>query len=283
MSLDNAEQIAYWSGSGGAEWAALAARMDRELDRLGILAMDALAPVAGAAVLDVGCGPGSTTIELARRAGPSGRALGVDLSGALLEIARQRAAGSGLGNVHFVQADAQDMRAVRTFDVAFSRFGVMFFASPVAAFASLRRCLRPGGRLGFVCWQSHAANPWFGAASAAANAAADVPPSSPPADPAGPGPFAFADPDRIHQVLAEAGWTGARLRPEIDELVLDEAAVEERVASVTEPEPAAASLDAAQDAGREQAALRAREALLAFRRDGAVRFRRAVWVVTARA
>jgi ubiquinone/menaquinone biosynthesis C-methylase UbiE len=281
VSLDNAEQISYWSGAGGAAWAASAARMDRELDRLGALALDALAPAGGSAVLDVGCGAGSTTIELARQVGPYGRALGVDVSGTLLGIARRRAAGCGLDNVHFVQADAQDMVVGRPFDALFSRFGVMFFAGPVAAFASLRRRTGPGGGLGFVCWQSLADNPWFGAASSAANAAAGVEPSL--TDRAGPGAFAFADPGRLRQVLRESGWADVQLRPEVDELVLDEAAIEERVASVLQHGPAAAVLEAASAAVRERAARQVREALMAFRRDGAVRFRRAVWVVTARA
>jgi SAM-dependent methyltransferase len=279
VSADNAEQIAYWSGSGGAAWAASAARMDRELDRLGRLAMDALGPAPGSAVLDVGCGTGATTIELARRVGPAGRVVGVDVSGTLLEIARRRAGASGLGNLRFVRADAQHLTARTPFDAVFSRFGVMFFADPVAAFAQLRGCTSPGGQLGFVCWQQLADNPWFSAASAALTGAAGG--QSPP-DPCEPGPFAFADGTRIRQILTGAGWREVRVRRQVDELALDDATVQDRVAFAVHRGPAAAALADASAAERAQAAARVRAALQAFERAGAVRFRRAVWVVTAR-
>jgi SAM-dependent methyltransferase len=288
VSIDNAQQIAYWNGGGGASWAAAGARMDRELERLGALAMDALAPAVGSSVLDVGCGAGTTTLELAGRVGPSGRVVGLDVSATLLAVARRRAVSRGRGNVRFVRADAQDVALRVSFDAVFSRFGVMFFADPVAAFASLRVVASPGGRLGFVCWQSRADNPWFSAASMALDGMAEVE-LPPPADPAGPGPFAFADPGRVEAILRGAGWRDAGVRPETDELVLDEAALAQRIAFAVEQGPGAAALAAAGGSVRAQAALRAqaaqrvRAALLAFQRDGAVRFRRAVWVVTARA
>jgi SAM-dependent methyltransferase len=281
VSIDNAEQIAYWNGAGGASWAAAAARMDRELDRLGKMAMDALAPSAGSSVLDVGCGPGTTTVELAGRVGPRGRVLGLDVSGPLLEIARRRAAVSGCGNVRFVQADAQDIALRASFDTVFSRFGVMFFTNPAAAFASLRAAARPGGRLGFVCWQRRADNPWFSAGRAAldAAAAAQAPPTAADGE---PGPFAFADSGRVSRILRAAGWRDVQARPAADQLVLDETMVAERVAFAVGQGPAAAVLAAAGDSARAQAARRVRAALRAFERDGAVRFDRAVWVVTAR-
>lgn len=281
MSDNNAEQIAYWSGNGGAAWAASATRMDRELGNLGELAMDTLGPLAGAAVLDIGCGAGTTTLELARRAGASGRAAGVDVSPTLLAIARGRAAAAGVSNVTFTQTDAQDLAPGAVFDAAFSRFGIMFFADPVGAFTSVRGCVRAGGSLGFVCWQPLAQNPLFTAARVAVEQATGT--RQPPSDALGPGPFALADPSRIRQILAGAGWSGVQVRPHADVLVLDDAAVRERVVAATTPGYASSALDGVSDEIRAQVAERVRAALLACRRDGAVRLRRAVWVVTARA
>jgi len=281
MSIDNAEQIAYWNGTGGASWAAAAARMDRELDRLGKMAMDALAPSAGSSVLDVGCGSGTTTIELAGRVGPQGRVIGLDVSGQLLEIARRRAAVTGRGNARFIQADAQDIALRMSFDAVFSRFGVMFFTDPAAAFANLRTAVSSGGRLGFVCWQDAAANPYLSAANTALDGVAGFQ-LPPPADAGEPGPFSLADPGRVTRILRAAGWDDVSMRPRSDELVLDEARVAERVTFAIRHGPAASALAAASDSVRAEAAQRVRAALLAFERDGAVRFGRAVWVVTAR-
>ncbi len=275
----NSEQIGYWACTGGPAWAASAGRMDYELGGLGLLAMEALAPAPGQLVIDVGCGAGATSLELARRVSPGGRVLGVDLSPDLLTMARDRAAASGLPGPHFIRADAQQLRLRNRADAAFSRFGVMFFADPVAAFAGLRGCLRPGGALAFACWQPPDVNPWFGATNAVVNAAAGVP--AVPADPAAPGPFAFADPARTRQVLAEAGWRDTGIEPRTREIVLDDAMVADRVRHTMARAPAALAAGPADVRERTEAAVRA--ALEAFRRDGAVRFRQSVWIVTARA
>ncbi|MCR5880984.1 class I SAM-dependent methyltransferase [Phenylobacterium sp. J367] len=119
--------------------------------------MAALAPSAGERLLDIGCGAGETTIELAERVQPGGAVVGLDISRPLLEAARARAAPSG---VEFIEADAQTHAfPPGSFDGVFSRFGVMFFADPVAAFTNIRRALKSGGRLAFVCWRAAAENP----------------------------------------------------------------------------------------------------------------------------
>jgi SAM-dependent methyltransferase len=279
VSSGNAEQISYWACTGGPAWAASAGRMDFELAGLGLLAMDALALAPGQFVIDVGCGAGATSLQLARRVQPGGRVLGVDLSPDLLAMARDRAAASGLHGLHFIRADAQQLRLRGQADAAFSRFGVMFFADPVAAFTGLRGCLRPGGALAFACWQPPAVNPWFGATNAVVNAAAGVP--AVPADPAAPGPFAFADPGRTRQVLHQAGWRDIGIEPQAREVALDDAMVSDRVRHTMARAPAA--LTAAPASVREQAQADVRAALEAFRRDGAVRLRQSVWIVTARA
>lgn len=215
MTVDsgaNADQIAYWNNSAGATWAALQDRLDRQIEPLGQRAMDAGAPKAGEQVLDIGCGCGQTSLELAQRVGPSGQVLGVDISEPMLEVARRRGGEAGLANVSFLAADAQT-RAFPPggFDLAFSRFGVMFFDDPTAAFRNIAAALRPDGRLAFVCWRPLAENPWMGAPMQAALSL--LPPMPPPADPTAPGPFAFADPKRLRGILAAAGLVDIDIAP----------------------------------------------------------------------
>lgn len=215
MTVDsgaNADQIAYWNNSAGATWAALQDRLDRQIEPLGQRAMDAGAPKAGEQVLDIGCGCGQTSLELAQRVGPNGQVLGVDISEPMLEVARRRGGEAGLANVSFLAADAQT-RAFPPggFDLAFSRFGVMFFDDPTAAFRNIAAALRPDGRLAFVCWRPLAENPWMGAPMQAALSL--LPPMPPPADPTAPGPFAFADPERLRGILAAAGLTDIDIAP----------------------------------------------------------------------
>ena len=210
MSAANAAQVAYWNETAGRTWADLQDRIDRQIRPLGLAAMERLAPASGEQVLDVGCGCGDTSLELARRVGPEGGVLGLDISAPMLEVARGRAEAAGARNLAFHEADAQTAALPGGRDAVFSRFGVMFFADPTAAFANLRRALRPGGRLGFVCWRPLAENLWL---RLPAETAAGLVPPAPPPEPGAPGPFAFADPDRVRRILAEAGFTGIDLTP----------------------------------------------------------------------
>jgi SAM-dependent methyltransferase len=158
-------------------------------------------------VLDVGCGTGQTTRDAARAAA-SGSALGVDLSSAMIEHARTAAAAESVGNARFEQADAQiHPFDDASYDIAISRTGAMFFGDPVAAFANIRRALRPGGRLVLVTWQSVTSNEWIRELSAALAAGRDLP--TPPPD--APGPFSLAQPDRVRAVLTAAGLTDVQL------------------------------------------------------------------------
>lgn len=201
----NADQIAYWNAAAGETWVDQQDRLDRQLQPLGRTAMAALDPAADERLIDVGCGCGQTSLELAGEVGPDGSVLGVDISAPMLEVARRRAANAGLTNLRFLEADAQ----VRAFarggaDGVFSRFGVMFFADPSAAFANLHSALRPGGRLGFVCWRPLAINEWMLLPLQAALKHIPAPP--PPTDPFAPGPFAFADRDRVKGILTDGGF-----------------------------------------------------------------------------
>lgn len=201
----NSEQVAFWNNVGGPQWVRFQALLDRQLDDIGHMVMDAARLEAGQAALDVGCGCGSTTLELARRVGPGGSATGIDISRPMLELARERAKAQGLSNVTFTEADAQTHAFRPEFDVLYSRFGVMFFDDPVRAFTNLHRGLRSGARLAFACWQAVHRNPWMAVPMMAAMKHVSIElPSSPDA----PGPFAFADSARVERILREAGYSG---------------------------------------------------------------------------
>ncbi len=206
-AMSNEAQIEQWNGPSGETWVAMQDRLDRQLEPLGRAAIAALAPGAGEQVADIGCGSGDTTRQLAERVGPTGRVVGVDVSAVLLAHARSRTTAA---NVTFVEADAQ-VHALPAIDAVFSRFGVMFFDDPVAAFANLHRALRPGGRLAFVCWRTHADNPILTLPLAAAVAAGI--PQPPAGDPLAPGPFAFADAARVTDILGRAGFADIVLAP----------------------------------------------------------------------
>jgi SAM-dependent methyltransferase len=202
---DNSAQQAFWNDAAGRAWAEMQDLLDRQLEPLGERAMDALAPRPKDRILDVGCGTGQTSLALAARVGAQGSVVGVDISQPMLDIAQRRAEAAGLSQARFVQADAQTFPFdTGAFDGAFSRFGVMFFADPVAAFTNIRGALKPGGRLAFICWRAAAENQWM--TPPIGSALADMPPPPRP-EPGAPGPFGFAEPDRVRAILAEAGFT----------------------------------------------------------------------------
>ena len=166
-----------------------------------------LALPPGARALDVGCGWGDTAIELARKVGPSGSVLGLDCCDAFLDKGRRDAAEQGLANVRFVAADVETYAFQHQFDFAFSRFGMMFFANPVAAMRNVRRALAPGGRLMFITWRTIDDNAWLGHAKSLV--LRYLPPPGENAQTCGPGPFSMANPDVVRAQLAAAGFADA--------------------------------------------------------------------------
>ena len=198
MAANEAQQRA-WNNAGMIErWKGIEPSAGPALEPL--LTATQLKP--GERVLDIGCGGGLTTLAAARAVGPSGLALGADLSAPMLEVARGRATEAGLGNVTFAVVDAQTADfAGAPFDIAMSRFGVMFFSDPVAAFANIARHLRSGGRLAFACWQDAKANTWQPSEIFARYNPAPPRVEGRP----GPSPFAFADAAYVSGILASAG------------------------------------------------------------------------------
>ena len=204
----NEAQARYWNDDAGHVWTTWQERMDGQLAPLGLAALDAAGIQPGLRVLDIGCGCGHTTLEAAHRVGPSGSVVGLDVSDTMLMRARERATADGVAQrVEFVCGDAQ-VAAVADVggpaDVVVSRFGVMFFADPTAAFANIGSLARSGATMAFVCWQAPKLNLW---ASEMGRELARMFPDQPPVDPHAPGPFAFADPDRTAGLVSAGGWT----------------------------------------------------------------------------
>jgi SAM-dependent methyltransferase len=255
-------------------WAEVREPLELQLAPLGRRALAALAPQPGESVLDIGCGGGETALDLARAVAPDGTVVGIDLSAAVVAFA-QRAA---KGRVRFIQADAQVFPfEPASFDAAFSRFGVMFFAVPTAAFINIRRSLRPNGRLAFACWRALVENPLDSLPLSAASA--HLPPQS-AHDPDAPGPFAFANPDRVRGILERAGFAEIEITAHDDQVGSGDLdtmlAVCSRVGALGKilrenPELRAAALPAV------------RSALAAYDGPDGVRLNAAIWVVTARA
>lgn len=214
----NAAQAAFWNTVAARSWVDLHEDLDRQFAPLSAPALAVLAPRPGQRILDIGCGCGANTLEIAARIAPGGKAVGVDISAPMLSRARELAAARRLDNIAFVEADAQiaDLAAgaegdPAAFDAAFSRFGVMFFDDPVAAFDNIRRSMKPGAPLVFVCWRKPDENPVL---LAPYRAAIDAFPVKPPkSDPLAPGPFAFSDARRITQILTDASFNHIAIRP----------------------------------------------------------------------
>jgi SAM-dependent methyltransferase len=276
----NREQIDYWNDNAGRKWVTLGDLLDLQLARLGEATMDQLGVGPGESVLDVGCGCGATTVELARRVGADGSVTGIDISTVMLERAAGRPLPEGAGRVAFVNADAQTAElGPAASDAVFSRFGVMFFADPVAAFANLRRALVPGGRIGFVCWQDVGANPWVRVPLLAVAPLVELPP---PPEPGAPGPFAFADRQRVERILAEAGFDDIAFGDLAGELLVGGGGDLERTVDFTlEIGPVSRVLADADDAVRERARAAVLAALAPHATGEGVRLGYAATLVTA--
>ena len=256
-------------------WAEVREPLELQLAPLGRRALKALAPRPGESILDIGCGGGETALDLAGAVAPDGTVVGIDLSAAVLGFAWRAA--KSCERVRFVQADAEVYPfEPASFDAAFSRFGVMFFCDPSAAFINIRRSLRPNGRIAFVCWRALEESQLDILPLTAASAY--LPPLSAHGLQA-PGPFAFADPSRVRGILETAGFGEIEIMAhdqqvgsgDLDTML----AVCSRVGALGKilrenPELRAAALPAV------------RSALAAYDGPDGVRLNAATWVVTAR-
>ncbi len=195
-----------WKTQAGDAWVRFEAELDKQLEPLGRGVLERLAPRPGERALDIGCGSGQTLLELAELVGENGHVLGVDISEPMVARARQRVAQAGFKQVAVEIGDAQTHRFDPTFDLQFSRVGVMFFQDSLLAFKNLLAALKPGGRLGFVCFQEREKNEWAEVVLSAVTPVLGLRELPPLYDPDRPGPFYFAQPDRIRSVLEGAGY-----------------------------------------------------------------------------
>jgi SAM-dependent methyltransferase len=273
----NAEQAEAWNGASGRHFIEQRERHERMRAALTARLLGGARVEDGENVLDIGCGCGDVTILAARAAG-CGHALGADLSRPQIAEARRLAAAAGVGNAAFEVADAQvHAFPPAAFDLVLSNFGVMFFDDPAAAFGNLRKALRPGGRLAFLCWRAHAENPFF------ANGFAETAMALGLLEPSGPAAaFALADTDLTGALLAGAGFGRIEFAP-VDEPLLVGRDVDD-VLEYERASPSAAGLLAGLSAAQAaELTVSVRDRLTAYATPDGVVMPGAAWLVTAQA
>ncbi len=275
----NAAQIQFWNETAGEKWVDYQKAIDAHARPFGLLAMDRASILSGERVLDVGCGCGDTTFELARRVGKTGELTGIDLSSIMLARARESAGDLGLTHVRFINADEQTYAfQPQSVDLFYSRFGIMFFTDPQKAFENLFRALRLGGRFAFVCWQEFKKNLWALVPTEAVAKHIDIPPSIPDA----PGPFAFANAERLGGVLSKVGFHQIEFAESIKDVPLGAGGdLDAAVDFLYQMGPAAAAIRQAGQPEKRGVLLDAlREAVAPYQTPQGVHMQAAAWIVT---
>jgi len=275
----NREQVTFWNEQAGRRWVAMQRDLDAQLEPFGNAVVGKLGLVSGERVLDVGCGAGATSLMLAERVRPR-QVVGIDISGPLLERARQR--GEGIENLRFENADAQTFAfAAASYDAVFSRFGVMFFADPIAAFSNLRKALRTGGKLGFVCWRAMRDNPSFTLPLEVALPFLPEPPQPP--EPGAPGAFALADENRTREILERAGYGDIEISPHDAELLFaGRSDLEGAVDLALQVGPLSRAIPTLPETTLAQGRSAVRDAFAPYHSASGVTLPSATWIVTAR-
>jgi SAM-dependent methyltransferase len=279
----NAEAIEAWDGPLYDRFVRFRHIVTTGLGIHGEEALRVAPPAPGQRALDVGCGFGDTTQELARLVGPDGEAVGVDAAARFIETAAAEAGEAGVANARFRVADVETTPFEERFDYAFSRFGTMFFANPVAAMRNVRRALEPGGRLAMVVWRRRIDNDWLYRAQTIVEAIVERPEEHDEPT-CGPGPFSMADADTTSEILLRAGFADVALR-RCDLPILIGADVEEAIELAMSLGPAGELLRLAGDRAAHlhdavHAALR--EGLAEYEGPEGLRAPASTWIVTAR-
>jgi ubiquinone/menaquinone biosynthesis C-methylase UbiE len=274
----NADQAAYWNGAAGRRWIDRQETLDRVLNPIQELLLTRAGITTGERIIDIGCGCGASTIELAGRVGAQGRVMGIDISAPMLARARERAPADL--PLAYVLADA----TVHAFepggaDLIFSRFGVMFFADPTLSFQNMRTALRPGGRLAFASWREPRQNPWM---LLPLQEAYKHVPRLPEVGPEDPGPFSFAREERVRRILSEAGFSSIAL--EGVDLSLDLAVgrgLDAAVAGALDIGPVSRALEGQPPEVVARVQNSIRTALASYQKGETVLLPASVWIATA--
>jgi len=280
----NQEATEAWNGPLYERWLAFRHIVTDGLAAHGEAALAAHPPPRGGRALDIGCGLGDTTLRLAELVGPEGHADGVDVAERMIETAAGEARGAGVGNVSFAALDVQAHRFEQTYDYAFSRFGTMFFASPVAALRNVREALRPDGRLNIVVWRRKLDNGWLHEAEKVVDRHLDEPEESDEPT-CGPGPFSMQSADTVTDVVLGAGFEDVELR-RCDEPIKIGDDLDHAVAYAEALGPAAELLRLWGDRANEirpRIEAELREALAGFLTEEGVVGPASSWLVSARA
>lgn len=274
----NTAQAEQWEKL-GPRWVAMQERLDRQVNVHALRGIDAADPSPGEAVLDIGSGPGTSSFQIAERLGSSGSVLGADISGTMVEGAISRAKTVGVDNVSFIVADAQVHQFDSPFDLVFSRFGVMFFADPPAAFANIHAALKSTGRLAFICWQSPMQNTWM---TIPMQAMGPFLPPSPPPDPNGPGSFSLANGVALRSLIEGAGFSSVSINASEAKVSLG-ANVDEAAEFMFQVSPGISDTDRSDSARVEKMLTAIKDALTPFDGPNGVELDSATWIVTAQA
>jgi len=270
----NQDQIKFWNSDGGAQWVENQEMMDRNLEVFVTSLLERANIEPGMQVLDIGCGCGGSTFK-ALEAGAS--LTGIDISKQMIDRAQERAK-QVKGKIEFLVADAMTYCWTKQYDLIISRFGVMFFEDPVAAFSNLLSALRPGGKICFICWQPPKENPWI---TVPMSAVRPYLPPAEPADPNAPGMFGLANPERVKEILTSAGFEDISCEDVRLENQMADGTVEGTVQFMTEIGPLRRQLGEMSDTERESALGAMRQVLSDNLTDGRVKLGAGCWVVSA--